>query len=162
MSPDRVSRRAVVGAMAAGAAAIALGPDRLHAAVAAPQTKPIPSTGEQVPVVGLGSWSTFNVGKDTQLLDECTAVISAFLAAGGRMIDSSPMYGSSQATIGYALGKLGHPPVFSADKVWTSSGARGPGTDTGIAHAMGHQAVRPAAGAQPPRVGSSSCRCCSP
>jgi len=126
MSPDRVSRRAVVGAMAAGAAAIALGPDHLQAAVAAPQTKPIPSTGEQVPVVGLGSWSTFNVGKDTQLLDECTAVISAFLAAGGRMIDSSPMYGSSQATIGYALGKLGHPPVFSADKVWTSSGAEGP------------------------------------
>ena len=127
MSRYPVSRRAVVGAMSAGAAALALGPLPLRAASAAPQTKPIPSTGEQIPVVGLGSWSTFNVGNDTQLLDECTAVIAAFLAAGGRMIDSSPMYGSSQATIGYALGKLGRPgTVFSADKVWTSSGAQGP------------------------------------
>jgi diketogulonate reductase-like aldo/keto reductase len=116
----------MVGAMAAGTAAIALGPDHLWAAGAAPETKPIPSTGERIPVVGLGSWSTFNVGTDPQLLNECAAVISAFLAAGGRMIDSSPMYGSSQATIGYALGRLGHPAVFSADKVWTSSGADGP------------------------------------
>jgi diketogulonate reductase-like aldo/keto reductase len=122
-----MTRRSVVGALATGATALALGPERLWAAAAAPVTKPIPSSGERMPVVGLGSWSTFNVGIDVQLRNECTAVISAFLAGGGRMIDSSPMYGSSQGTIGYALGKLGHPKsVFSADKVWTSSGAKGP------------------------------------
>ena len=52
----------------------------------------------------------------------------AFFAGGGRLIDSSPMYGSSQEVIGYGLRKLGHPTqLFSADKVWISSGARGPG-----------------------------------
>ena len=120
------TRRTVVQVLAAGAAGIALNPRLLRADAPAPLMKPIPSTGERIPAMGLGSWATFNVGNDTQLRDECTAVISAFLASGGRMIDSSPMYGSSQATIGYGLAKLGHPPVFSADKVWTSSPGNGP------------------------------------
>jgi diketogulonate reductase-like aldo/keto reductase len=85
-------------------------------------TRAIPSTGEKLPVVGLGSWITFNVGDDPELRDECAAVMRAFFAAGGRLIDSSPMYGSSQEVIGYGLAKLGRPePLFSADKVWTSS-----------------------------------------
>ncbi|MEM9358094.1 MAG: aldo/keto reductase, partial [Pseudomonadota bacterium] len=82
---------------------------------------------EDIPLVGLGSWITFNVGNDRQLLDESAKVIGAFLDGGGRMIDSSPMYGSSQQTIGYALRKLDqHQTVFSADKVWTSSQSNGP------------------------------------
>jgi diketogulonate reductase-like aldo/keto reductase len=88
--------------------------------------KPIPSTGEEIPAVGLGSWITFNVGNDMELRDQCADVVSAFLNAGGRMIDSSPMYGSAQDVIGYCLDKLGaHDRVFSTDKVWTS----GDGTD---------------------------------
>ncbi|MBX2829607.1 MAG: aldo/keto reductase [Rhodospirillales bacterium] len=83
--------------------------------------KAIPSTGEEIPAVGLGSWITFNVGNDMALRDQCADVISAFFAAGGRMIDSSPMYGSAQEVIGYCLDKLGaHDQVFSTDKVWTS------------------------------------------
>ena len=90
-------------------------------------TRPIPSTGERLPVIGLGSWITFNVGDDPQLRDECAAVMRAFFSAGGRLIDSSPMYGSSQPVIGYGLRRIGAPsPVFSADKVWTSSGSDGP------------------------------------
>jgi diketogulonate reductase-like aldo/keto reductase len=90
-------------------------------------TRPIPSTGEAIPAIGLGSWITFNVGNDRVARDNCAAVISNFLAGGGRVIDSSPMYGSSQEVIGYGLAKLGKtaPQVFAADKVWTSSGARG-------------------------------------
>ena len=54
-------------------------------------------------------------------------VMAAFFEAGGRMIDSSPMYGSSQPVIGYGLQKLGRPSaLFSAEKVWTSSAAGGP------------------------------------
>jgi diketogulonate reductase-like aldo/keto reductase len=54
--------------------------------------------------------------------------MSAFFEAGGRLIDSSPMYGSSQPTIGYGLQRLGHPKgLFSADKVWISNPAGGPG-----------------------------------
>jgi diketogulonate reductase-like aldo/keto reductase len=122
-----VSRRTVLGALAASAAAAALRPfDGL--AQTGSITRPIPSTGERLPVVGLGSWITFNVGDDPELRDECTAVMRAYFAASGRLIDSSPMYGSSQAVIGAGLRKLGGPSsLFSADKVWISSGSRGPG-----------------------------------
>lgn len=89
---------------------------------AAPLTKPIPSSGEQIPVVGLGTWITFNVGRDPQGRQQCADVMRAFFAAGGRLIDSSPMYGSSQPVIGEGLQKLGMPQsLFSAEKVWTSS-----------------------------------------
>jgi diketogulonate reductase-like aldo/keto reductase len=90
-------------------------------------THAIPSTGEALPVVGLGSWITFNVGRDAVARDACAEVMRAFFDAGGRMIDSSPMYGSSQAVIGHGLARIGPAaPAFSADKVWISSGARGP------------------------------------
>jgi diketogulonate reductase-like aldo/keto reductase len=84
----------------------------------------IPSSGERIPAVGLGSWITFNVGDDPAARDECTAVVRAFLDSGGKLIDSSPMYGSSQEVIGYALAKLGRP-VFAATKVWTSGRSAG-------------------------------------
>lgn len=87
----------------------------------------IPSSGETLPVVGLGSWITFNVGQDPVARDACAEVVRAFFDAGGRLIDSSPMYGSSQPTIGHALARLGRPPaLFSAEKVWVGDGARGP------------------------------------
>jgi len=85
-------------------------------------TRPIPSSGEQLPIVGLGSWITFNVGNDAQARAACTEVVKAFFAGGGRLIDSSPMYGSAQSVIGDALARLQHPQaLFSADKVWTGS-----------------------------------------
>jgi diketogulonate reductase-like aldo/keto reductase len=121
-----IARRTLIRAMAAGAGAALLRP---HSALArsAPITRAIPSSGEQLPVVGLGTWITFNVGDDVELRDECAAVMRAFFREGGRVIDSSPMYGSSQSVIGYGLQKLGRPSsVFSADKVWISSGPQGP------------------------------------
>jgi len=85
-------------------------------------TRRIPSSGEALPVVGLGSWITFNVGDDPVARDACASVMRSFVDAGGRMIDSSPMYGSSQDTIGYGLQKTAFASrVFAADKVWTSS-----------------------------------------
>lgn len=94
----------------------------------APMTRPIPSSGEAIPVVGLGTWITFNVGNDPQARDACAAVMRAFFDAGGRVVDSSPMYGSSQPTIGHGLQRAGPAArVFAADKVWTSSGSRGTG-----------------------------------
>lgn len=107
---------ATLGALALGgrASGAAIQPNPLL-------TRPIPSSGEEIPVVGLGSWITFNVGNDPGARDECAEVMRNFFALGGRLIDSSPMYGSSQAVIGYGLGKLGRTDrVFSADKVWTS------------------------------------------
>jgi aryl-alcohol dehydrogenase-like predicted oxidoreductase len=90
-------------------------------------TRAIPSSGEALPVVGLGSWITFNVGADLAARAACVDVVRAFFAEGGRLIDSSPMYGSSQPTIGYALAQIGRPAtLFSAEKVWIGDGARGP------------------------------------
>lgn len=89
-------------------------------------SRPLPASGEALPLVGLGSWITFNVGNDPQALAACTDVMRAFFTAGGRMIDSSPMYGSAQATIGHGLRQLRDAPVFSADKVWVSPSSRGP------------------------------------
>jgi diketogulonate reductase-like aldo/keto reductase len=124
---SNVSRRALLTSLAAAGSALALRPSAAPAQQPQIMTRAVPSSGEALPLVGLGSWITFNVGNDTVARDECAEVMRAFFAAGGRMIDSSPMYGSSQAVIGYGLKKLGAPAsVFSADKVWTSSGRSGP------------------------------------
>lgn len=90
-------------------------------------TRAVPSSGDALPLIGLGSWITFNVGKDPVARDACTEVMRNFFAAGGRLIDSSPMYGSAQQVIGHGLARLGPGArVFSADKVWIGSAARGP------------------------------------
>lgn len=90
-------------------------------------SRPVPSSGEALPLIGLGSWITFNVGNDRAARANCTEVMRQFFTAGGRMIDSSPMYGSAQEVIGEGLRELGKPArLFAADKVWTGSGARGP------------------------------------
>ena len=116
----------------AGACAAALGgglpwPASAAAASAgAVLTRRIPSSGEALPVVGLGTWITFNVGNDAVARVACTEVVRAFFAAGGRLIDSSPMYGSSQPVIGDALARLDRPAaLFSAEKVWVGDAARG-------------------------------------
>jgi diketogulonate reductase-like aldo/keto reductase len=90
-------------------------------AQSAPLMRTIPSTGEQIPRVGLGSWITFNVGNDPPARAQCVQVMRAFFEAGGRLIDSSPMYGSSQGVIGEGLRTLAPERLFSADKVWTGA-----------------------------------------
>lgn len=113
-----LSRRAVLASLA-GIAAASLG----AGAVAAPGPmlkRAIPSTGEQVPVIGMGTWITFNVGDDQALREERVKVLKTFFDMGGSVIDSSPMYGSSEAVIGYALARLPDArPLFAATKVWT-------------------------------------------
>ena len=75
----------------------------------------------------MGSWLTFDVGSDAQLRRERTQVLEAFFEMGGAVIDSSPMYGSSQAVIGHGLRALQErAPVFSADKIWIEGGDNGP------------------------------------
>ena len=120
-----VTRRTLMKAAAVSALTFVL-PDGTTGAVHEPVTRIIPSSGEAMPAVGLGTWITFNVGDDPVLRNECVAVMAAFFEAGGRMIDSSPMYGSSQPVVGYGLDQLGRPKaLFSAEKVWTSSAEDG-------------------------------------
>lgn len=122
-----ISRRSFLRSFAATSAAI-MWPLTATAQTGPVLTRPVPSTGEALPLVGLGTWITFNVGRDIEARDSCAEVMRAFFDAGGGLIDSSPMYGSSQEVIGYGLQKLGYPArLFSADKVWISSGSAGPG-----------------------------------
>ncbi len=91
-------------------------------------TKTIPSSGQPIPIIGMGTWQTFNVGNNQALRKQRLEVLRAFFKHGGGMIDSSPMYGSSEAVIGYCLEQLGFPASnFSATKVWSSS--QGDGVD---------------------------------
>ena len=78
-------------------------------------------------MVGLGSWITFNVGDDPVARKSSADVMQAFFDAGGRMIDSSPMYGSAQDVIGEGLKRTGQTEaVFATDKVWVAGGEKGP------------------------------------
>jgi diketogulonate reductase-like aldo/keto reductase len=89
-------------------------------------TRPIPSTGEALPAVGLGTWQTFNVGDSGVERDPLRRVLAAFLDGGGRVIDSSPMYGRAEETVGDLLAeRSGGPRPFLATKVWTTGRARG-------------------------------------
>jgi diketogulonate reductase-like aldo/keto reductase len=111
-------RELLIGGAAIGALALTAGIARAQGS----GTRTIPSSGEAIPAVGLGTWITFNVGRDSELLENCAQVMAAFFQAGGRLIDSSPMYGSAQASVGHGLDKLGRPDkLFCADKVWTSA-----------------------------------------
>ena len=122
-----LTRRRLLRGLTATSAAALFRPQLASSQQARGLKKPIPSTDEELPAVGLGSWITFNVGNDPIARDACAQVMGSFFDSGGRLIDSSPMYGSSQKVIGYGLAKLNGPPsLFSADKVWIHSGARGP------------------------------------
>jgi len=101
-----------------GVAARAPAPERLQ--------RSIPRSGETLPAVGMGSWITFNVGDEVRARAVRVQVLQNFFDQGGALIDSSPMYGSSEEVIGHCLERLGDPDrLFSATKVWTWGEAAG-------------------------------------
>ena len=128
-APNRRALLKGLGAAGLGAGLAGLsgvGANRLYAqpvrkATEAIQTKPIPASGENIPVIGMGTWITFNVGDDAALRDQRTQILETFFSHGGGMIDCSPMYGTSADVLGYGLEKLGYPAsLFAASKVWTA------------------------------------------
>ncbi|MCR9177257.1 MAG: aldo/keto reductase [Alphaproteobacteria bacterium] len=124
---SRVSRRALLAGGAGAALTTLLPTVGWTAQTPVPSLRTIPSSGAGIPAIGLGSWITFNVGDSPVLRARCTEVMDAFFQAGGRMIDSSPMYGSAQSVIGDGLRSLGRADtVFATDKVWISDTDDGP------------------------------------
>ena len=108
-------------------AAVALAGLPLSVAAAPVLTKAIPTSGEPLPVIGMGTWITFNVGADPAALAVRAQILQAFFAGGGGVIDSSPMYGSAEAVLGRLLPRLEDTQgLFAATKVWTRSGLAGP------------------------------------
>ena len=82
--------------------------------------RPIPASGEQIPVIGMGTWITFNVGNNPDERTELRQVLQNFFAQGGRLIDSSPMYGSAEEVLGDLLKQVpSSRQLFAATKVWT-------------------------------------------
>jgi diketogulonate reductase-like aldo/keto reductase len=91
-------------------------------------SRAIPSTGEKIPVIGLGTWPVFDVGAEESARRPLREVVRRLLDAGAGMIDSSPMYGRAEGVVGDLLADLGvRPNAFLATKVWTT------GRDNGFA-----------------------------
>jgi diketogulonate reductase-like aldo/keto reductase len=112
-----LTRRAVLRLMVVAAGA---GSGRTEAA-ATILARPIPSSGETVPAVGLGSWRTFDVGAAAAARAPLREVLQRFVDLGGRLVDSSPMYGAAESVIGDLAAELGvGDRLFLATKVWTS------------------------------------------
>lgn len=119
--PQNPARRKLLRRLTALAAASMLRP---HPARSAPRTlitRAIPATGETLPVIGMGSWITFDVGEfPPGVRADRTAVLQTFFDLGGALVDSSPMYGRAEKVIGYALRHIvNNSALFAASKVWT-------------------------------------------
>jgi len=121
MAPEavnhQISRRTVLRLLAAAATAAPI-----HATAAAPLlARRIPASGEMLPALGLGTWRTFDVGAGAAERAPLKEVLGAFVALGGRVVDSSPMYGAAETVLGDLAGELGvADTLFLATKVWTS------------------------------------------
>lgn len=124
----RLSRRAALGHLAALGAMLMTG--REHAAAAGAQPvarRAIPRGGETIPVIGLGTWQTFDVGASASARAPLREVLARFVERGGSVVDSSPMYGRAESVVGDLAAELGiQAQLFYATKVWTS------GQDEGV------------------------------
>src|SRR5688572_27110764 len=88
--------------------------------------RPIPSSGELVPIVGLGTWKNFDVGTSASVRAGPRAVLEAFIKHDGRVVDSSPMYGRAEQVVGDLARELGATDkLFLATKVWTRGARQG-------------------------------------
>ncbi len=117
-----MKRRHAIGSLAGLAAGAAL-PAPASAQTSAALRKPIGRAGrseDSVPVVGMGTWLTFDIAESVAERKRRARVLDAFFAAGGGMIDSSPMYGRAEQVVGDLLAARGeHRGLFSATKIWT-------------------------------------------
>ncbi len=123
-SPPNPQRRL---ALQAATALLLTMPDvRAAAAPAGLITRPIPRSGERLPAIGLGTYQAFDIPRDRLAESELQAVLRRFIELGGKVIDSSPMYGHAEAAVGtLATALKAHKSLFLATKVWTSGRAEG-------------------------------------
>lgn len=119
-------RRTFLQGLTGLGAALLLDPGRAMASARAPLTRPIPASGERIPLIGMGTWLTFDVGSGTGARDRLQPVLQAFFDHGGRLIDSSPMYGTAERVVGELLPRMkGRENLFAATKVWIYGQALG-------------------------------------
>ncbi len=114
--------------LAAGAALGALPALTLATETSGMLTKPIPSSGDALPVIGLGTYSVFDVDSTPDAIAERREIVDLLTASGGSVIDTSPMYNRSEKVIGDVIAsRAARDDLFLATKVWTD------GRDSGVA-----------------------------
>ena len=119
MTHDIARRRAL--RLIAGCGTLAFMSPDARAQAPAIMKRPIPRSGELLPAVGVGTWQTFDVGPKAPERAELKEVLRLLVAAGGSVVDSSPMYGKSEGVAGDLSAELGvREKLFFATKVWTS------------------------------------------
>jgi diketogulonate reductase-like aldo/keto reductase len=115
------SRRDIVAMIGASLAVPSMALAKLE-----PLRRAIPATGELLPVLGLGTWQVLDVPASGPEFDAAHGAVRSFLDAGGRLIDTSPMYNRSEARVGDILARIQpNPPAFLATKIWTRGQAAG-------------------------------------
>lgn len=116
-----LSRRAFLQLSAGAGLLAALGPTALCAASDTLNVREIPASGERIPVIGLGTARTFNVDPDNAAaMRPLEQVLQNFYGGGGRLVDSSPMYGQAETVVGQLAERLDiADDLFMATKVWT-------------------------------------------
>jgi len=98
----------------------------MHDKAASQVFRTIPSSGEKIPAIGLGSWITFDIGSSGKEEAPLREVLKLFAESGGRVVDSSPMYGRSEAVIGKLAAELNlTEKLWFATKVWTNGEKKG-------------------------------------
>ncbi len=122
-----LTRADVLRGAGAAVAAAMMGERAMAQSASEPmQTRPIPSSGAPLPVVGCGTWQTFDIGSSPAERAPRGEVLRVLFAAGGSVIDSSPMYGRSEGVVGDLLARSGdRERAFVATKVWTRGRAEG-------------------------------------
>lgn len=128
MSTPLPRRRSLLRALAISPllAAAPFAPSPALAADAPLLKRTIPKTKESLTAVGLGTWQSFDVAGEPAQRTEAVLALKRFAALGGELVDSSPMYGSSEAVLGEAAEELNlHKRLFLATKVWTSGRTEG-------------------------------------
>jgi len=125
-----ITRRRAVKLIGATTASVCLpiGSSRIFAAEGSPLRRAIPSTGEKLPVIGLGSAVTFDVPFNSPKVADITEVITRFVKRGGKVIDTSPSYGNAESLIGQIAGKSG-----LTDSLFIATKVRARGREAGIA-----------------------------
>jgi len=121
MNLSDLSRRRFLNLLGGLGTALLLHPSRLPAIGKAAITRPIPSSGERLPVIGMGTSRTHDVGPEPEVRARLLKVLQVFFDEGGRLIDTSPMYGNAEAVLGELLRTVPYDrqQLFAATKVWT-------------------------------------------
>jgi diketogulonate reductase-like aldo/keto reductase len=115
-----ISRRHFIQGLGLLSAGITLMPKVLFGESRQPIKHTIPSSGEAIPVIGMGTSRTFDVGENSAILTQLGQVLQVFFDNGGAVIDSSPMYGNSETIVGNLLKTIPNKDqLFAATKVWT-------------------------------------------